>query len=234
MQRPCFRSVLTGLMIATFVFAQPTTAQSLDQSEGAVEVTEPPPPGQARPLPKGKVGRKAAEKYMAPRSSGRSSAGPSDHYLALHFGMFMSDNAYRWSLPDAQSNVGRWNVGVTYRVGEWTNSMDLGIRIDLQSFALAEGRANKLNFTPIVTFPDANSKFPLYFGAGLGPGVFLNQVGNESSISLDYQLFAGVRFFEVVGATGFFIEAGLKNHFLLLSDGQFNGTFAVGGAVFSF
>jgi hypothetical protein len=83
-------------------------------------------------------------------------------------------------------------------------------------------------------FPDASSKFPLYFGGGIGPGIFLNQIPDESSVSLDYQLFAGVRFFDVFRNTGFFVEAGLKDHFLLTSDGQFNGTYAALGLVFTF
>lgn len=228
------RTVATAVLL---VLSAPVLAgaQTLDSNQGAIDVTEP----SGAPQKGGKVGRKAAEKYMAPKKASSSSApaaprGPANHYLALHVGSFISDNAYLWGSPDSQSNVGRLNLGVTYRVGEWTDSMDLGIRVDFQSFALGEGRANKLSFLPIITFPDANSKFPLYFGAGAGLGVFLNQISAESALSLDYQLFAGVRFFDVLNTTGFFVEAGLKNHFLIVSNGQFNGTFAAAGLVFTF
>ncbi len=235
----CFIFVLTFALILS---ARSTVlARSLDDdSQGAIDITETGTPNSKRVPnipPNGQVGRKAAAKYMGvqpQQERGIASFGPSDHYLAVHFGSFLSDNAYRWGLPDAQENVGRWQFGVTYRVGEWVNSMDLGIRLDLLSYALGEGRATKLSFSPLIMFPDASSKFPLYFGVGAGPGVFINQIGNKSVLSLDYQVFGGIRFFDVVGITGFFIEGGLKNHVLLLSDGQFIGTYVSGGTVFSF
>lgn len=192
------------------------------------------------------VGRKAATKYMGthgkkagnekanghPNRSVASTGG--QHYLALHAGGYLSDTAYKWGESDSVSNIGKANLGVTYRVGEWVNSMDLSFRVDFSTFKLAEGSASKLSFLPVVTFPDASSRFPLYFGGGLGAGVFVSQVAQESSISFDYQLIAGARFFDVIGSTGFFVEGGLKNHLFLLSDGQFNGTFAAVGTVFSF
>jgi hypothetical protein len=189
------------------------------------------------------VGRKAAEKYMSPHravaSNGGSSAGSSlmtsdSHYLAVHIGSFISDNAYKWGGKETASDVGRLNMGISYRIGEWVNSMDLLIRVDFSQYSLAEGRANKLSFLPVITFPDAASKFPLYFGAGLGGGIFMNQIAQESALSLDYQLLAGARFFDLFGNTGLFVEGGLKNHFLLLSDGQYNGAFATVGGLFTF
>lgn len=241
--RTNFTLVLAIASIAFVLSARDiSSASSLDNdSQGAIDVTDSmsyeSKKSRSTVPPKGKVGRKAAAKYMGVNAQPEreiASLAPNDHYLALHFGTFVSDNAYRWGLPDAQENVGRWQFGVTYRVGEWVNSMDLGIRLDLLSYSLGEGRANKLSFAPLIMFPDASSKFPLYFGAGAGPGVFINQIGNKSVLSLDYQIFGGVRFFDVVGMTGFFVEAGLKNHFLLLSDGQFNGTYVTAGTVFSF
>jgi hypothetical protein len=208
-------------------------AQSLDDNKGPVEISEPTSPT---------VGRKAAGKYMgakgptpSPNSQRRRPASSSgDHYLAVHMGSFISDNSYQWGTPSTQSNVGSWNIGVTYRIGEWHNSMDLGLRVDLQSYSLRDGRANKLSFVPVITFPDSGAKFPLYFGGGVGFGVFTQQLPSESPLTLDYQLFAGVRFFDVINNTGFFVEAGLKNHFLVFSDGQFNGNFGALGCVFTF
>lgn len=83
-------------------------------------------------------------------------------------------------------------------------------------------------------FPDASSKFPLYFGVGAGLGVFVKQLSGESAMSLDYQVLAGARFFDLFNNAGFFLEAGLKNHMHMLSDGQFNGTFVAAGSVFTF
>lgn len=234
-------TIAVALALIVFSLLQPAArAQGLDDSQGTVEVTEPsayPAKGAKQGQPK--VGRKAAEKFMAPKRTedggSRSVAASSDsHYLATHVGFFFTDNAYKWGAPDSQSNTGKWNVGVTYRMGEWINSMDLGIRVDLASYKLNDGDATKLSFLPVVTFPDASSKFPLYFGAGAGLGVFIKQLNAESVLSLDYQLFGGVRFFNVVNSVGFFVEGGLKNHLLLLSDGQFNGTYFALGTVFTF
>lgn len=212
-------------------------------AQGAIEITDEPTV--VKPSGTPRVGRKAAAKYMGQAAEGaeaptdRSSgsgiqpARHGDHYLAVHLGTYVSDKAYKWGMDD-QSEVGDVNAGVTYRVGEWVNSMDLGIRIDYSSYGLQGGRTGKLSFLPVVTFPDATSRFPLYFGAGLGLGMFLNQISGESAMAIDYQMFMGVRFFEIFQNTGFFLEAGMKNHVHLVSDGQFNGTFVTLGPVFTF
>lgn len=115
--------------------------------------------------------------------------------------------------------------------------MDLNLRIDFIQYKISgtgEQKPLKMSIIPLITFPDASSKFPLYFGFGVGPGVFFRQTDNEASLALDYQLIAGARFFDVFENAGFFIETGLKNHLQLWNAGQFNGTFLSAGAVFSF
>lgn len=184
------------------------------------------------------VGREAAAKYFQPRdpaeSYGDSVRAASDHYLALHFGRYMASQSYDWGKNGQEDDAGKNQFGVTYRVGEWYNSMDLALRLDYSEFELADENPTKLSFLPLITFPDASSRFPLYFGAGLGLGVFFKQASGKSALSLDYQLIAGARFFDIFENTGFFIEAGLKNHLLILSSGQFNGTFLATGLVFTF
>lgn len=197
-----------------------------------------------------RVGRGAASKYFEKRSPDASedaaepvanassrSSGPNDHYLALHVGKMMSSTAYEWGTEAKQTDVGDFTAGLTYRVGEWRNSMDLSIRIDFIQFNIVgngEPKPLKMSILPLVTFPDAAAKFPLYFGFGAGPGVFFRQTDGEASLSLDYQLIAGARFFDVFENAGFFIESGLKNHLQLWNSGQFNGTFLSAGAVFTF
>ncbi len=186
------------------------------------------------------VGRDAAAKYFQPRDPAQAYNGPSslgggtDHYLALHFGRYMASQSYEWGKNGQEDDVGTNQFGVTYRIGEWYNSMDLGIRLDYSEFDVGGETPSKLSFMPLITFPDATSRFPLYFGAGVGLGVFFKQADSKSSLSLDYQLIAGARFFNIFENTGFFIEAGLKNHLLILSSGQFNGTFLATGLVFTF
>jgi len=197
-----------------------------------------------------RVGRGAAAKYFDkrdPDSQEEQSAEPapmksssgsnSEHYLALHFGKMMSSTAYEWGTESKQTDVGDFTAGLTYRIGEWHNSMDLNLRLDfIQYKVVGEGEQKplKMSILPLITFPDAASKFPLYFGFGIGPGVFFRQTDGEASLSLDYQLIAGARFFDVFENAGFFIESGLKNHLQLWNSGQFNGTFLSAGAVFTF
>jgi hypothetical protein len=238
-------SLLLAALPTDLAFAQSGT---FEDGQQAVEIKETPNPDGFKP----KVGRKAAAKYMAPRqgskeeeiseekestqkTSGRGfRGGASDHYLAVHVGWFANDNSYKWGSPDSQTNIGQYNFGLTYRMGEWVNSMDLLFRFDVAHMNLAEGGVTKFSLLPVVTFPDATSRFPLYFGAGVGLGVFGNQIAGESGVSLDYQFLAGARFFNIWSQTGLFVEGGVKNHLLLLSDGQFNGTFIATGLVFTF
>lgn len=195
---------------------------------------------ESSPLPKEEskaAGRQEATKYFdkrAPSSESASSAGAHDRYLALHLGGFVSGTSYVWGKSDVAEDVGKFNAGVTYRFGEWINSADFLMRFDVSSYEVDDVKPVKLSFVFAGAFPDANSRFPLYFGAGLGPGFFFKQARTESPLSLDYHIFGGVRFFDVLDSVGFFAEAGIKNHFHLLSDGQFNGTFLSLGTVFAF
>lgn len=183
-------------------------------------------------------GRKASKSRGPASEEGSSSSGGNDsldtpRLMSLHVGTFFTDEAYSWGHGDAK-NIGRFNAGVDYRLGEWVNAADLSMRIDYTSYSLDEGAARKLSLGAIVTFPDAKSRFPLYFGAGLGPGFFIKQIRNSSAMSLDYSLFAGVRFLNVLDHVGFLIETGLKDHVHLFSEGQFNGVYVNVGSVFAF
>lgn len=188
----------------------------------------------AEPQNEQPVGRKSAGKYMGVHPNRSLASAPGDHFLAVHLGTFVNDTAYQWGASPKLTNIGSLTAGVTYRFGEWTNSMDFLFRGDVNSYGLPEGRTVKISLLPMIIFPDAASSFPLYFGAGIGPGIFFSQISQESSVSLDYELVAGVRFFNVLETTGFFLESGIKNHFLLLSDGQFIGVFITAGALFTF
>lgn len=185
-----------------------------------------------------RVGRAAAAKYFQSSDSGErrpaQSRGSIDHYLALHIGKYMGSQSYEW-YGKSKKDVGQFTGGVTYRVDEWNGQLDWNIRLDFQEFDVGgDEKPLKFSILPLLTFPEANSKFPLYFGVGVGPGIFFKQVSGESSVSLDYQLVAGARFFDVADNVGFFIESGLKNHLHLLTSGQLNGTFLTGGALFTF
>jgi hypothetical protein len=184
------------------------------------------------------VGRGAAAKYFEKRAPNNEDSSrwstPGARLLSLHVGSYSQSTAYVWNGKGKQTGVGRSSYGVTYRVAEWQNSMDMHIRIDFNEYRLGDKTATKMSFMPLVLFPDSSANFPLYFGAGIGAGVYFKQVEDESNLALDYQLVTGARFTNLFEGTGFFIEGGLKNHLHLLSDGQFNGTFLAGGLVFTF
>lgn len=183
------------------------------------------------------TGRDEATKYF---KNGRRpaevsvSSGARDHYLALHLGGFVNSEGYVWGVTDKAEDIGKLNIGLTYRMGEWVNSADSLLKVDFISYEVDDSKPLKMSVLLAAAFPDANSMFPLYFGAGIGPGIFFKQARTESPLSLDYSLFGGARWFDAWESVGFFFEAGLKNHFHLLSDGQFNGVFFALGALFTF
>ncbi len=184
------------------------------------------------------VGRKAAEKWLqktdsAPASErSPSSDESSDSFLALHLGGFVSSTSYAWA-GGTRENPARSTYGVTYLFDEW-GRMDLSARIDFNEFHIGDERPKKLSVLPLLTFPAADTKFPLYFGVGAGLGIFFKQVQDESSLSLDYQLVVGARLFELYESMGAFVEYGMKNHIHLFSDGQLNATHLTAGMLFTF
>ena len=194
------------------------------------------------------TGKKAATEYFIERKKAKSKSEPAprqsryvnrsvssagERYLMLNIGMFFDDQSYRWG-DNNQDNVADFTAGVTYRVGEWVSSMDMNFRADITSYSLDEGDTLKLSMMPVITFPDARSEFPMYFGGGAGLGVFFRQIEDESHLSFDYTVLAGVRLMNLVDNMGFTAEVGMKNHIFLLSDGQFNGAYFSIGTVFDF
>lgn len=182
-----------------------------------------------------RVGRDAAARYFerrTPAQDGNPSA--TDHYLALHVGSFMNGQSWEWGQKGRENDTGSMNAGLTYRLDEWNGSMDFDLRVDFLEYKVAGEKPLKMSLLPMILFPDAASRFPLYFGFGAGLGVFFKQIQDESSLSFDYQLVMGARFFNVFENVGFFVETGMKNHVQLTSSGQFNGVFLTGGAVFTF
>ena len=229
-------SMKNGLLAIVFGLGLSITATAQ-----MVEVKDQPAPGGGSQAPAPNTGAPAAQEYFKARQGSAnparerrpSDSGGAPRYLAVHLGTFFSSQAYKWGHGD-QDDVGKFNAGVTYRIGEWVDSMDLNFRFDYTSYELDEDPARKLSFSALLTFPDANSRFPLYFGGGIGAGIFMKQLKDESALAFDWTLLAGARFLDVFDNLGFMVEAGMKNHILLLSDGQFNGVFFNVGTVFAF
>lgn len=186
------------------------------------------------------TGKGAAQKFFNKKSgdsneSSSSYSGDDDHFMMIGLGAFVNSKSYKWGPGGGGDDNGEFTAGVTYRFGEWVNSMDFLVRMEYQTFDLdADKDPKKLSIVPTIIFPDARSGFPVYFGGGLGVGVFFSQLDDESNLSLDYQLFIGGRMLNVFNSVGFFAEIGIKNHIHLLSSGQFDGVFFTIGSVFTF
>ena len=185
-----------------------------------------------------KVGRGAAAKYLSPSttevgepSSKHRSAG--DGYLYLMAGPYVNSASYAWKGGDKRTGIAKSSYSITYLFDQW-NSLDTNIRIDFTDFVLEDDKALKMSLMPLWTFPMVETRFPLYFGFGVGLGIFFKQIENESNLSVDYQAVTGLRFPDLFENTGFVFEFGLKNHIHLLSDGQLNATSLTVGALFSF
>lgn len=133
-----------------------------------------------------------------------------------------------------ETDIAKFGIDLTYRISQYNNLLDQAVRVSYNEYEPITKKATKMSFMYALTLPDAGSKFPLYFGFAAGPGIFFKQLEDESSLSLDYQLFLGLRLFNIFDSTGFYIESGLRNHLHITSDGQLNGTYFGAGAVFTF
>lgn len=204
-----------------------------------------PAGAQSQPI----VGKKAAEKYFPapveeevkadpsyetqaaePVASGRSST---EEMMMLGLGSFLNSETYNWNGSAKQENVGRITYGFTYLLQEEAK-YDINLRVDFTEYRVVTERAFKMSVLPVLTFPRFTADFPIYFGVGLGLGIFFVQVPDESSLSFDYQLLGGARFMDVIENAGLFVELALKNHLLLTTNGQFNGISLTAGGVFNF
>ncbi len=199
-----------------------------------------------------KVGRNAAARYFqlekkAERrqlaandsdssysTSSSSNSSLKDHFMAIGFGTFSDATAYNWGQNGKEPSVGKWGADLTYRFSEQEYLFDESFKVSYNQYKPASQDSSKVSLLYAITFPEASSKFPLYFGAAGGLGVYLKQVEDESPLSFDYQLYLGLRAFNLFDSVGIYVEGGLRNHLHITSDGQFNGTFLSLGTIFNF
>jgi hypothetical protein len=185
------------------------------------------------------AGEGEARKYFKKKTDQESpddekTTGAPEHFLAVHAGGFFSSDSYSWGSTNHTPNPGRLQGGVTYKLSPFGHAADWVVRGDFIGYQFNDGTALNFSVLPMLIFPDVATTFPLYFGLGFGPGVFFQQIDNLSTLSFNYELVAGARFFNIIGSTGFFVETGLKNEIHILSQGQFNGFFLSVGALFVF
>ena len=62
--------------------------------------------------------------------------------MAIMLGGFFTSQSYKWGQAD-QKDPAKFNAGVTYRMGEWVNSMDLSLRLEYTYYSFDDGKGGK-------------------------------------------------------------------------------------------
>ena len=174
----------------------------------------------------------SVHKYYSPENKKKLQEDTTQH-IALHLALFPESKSHQWGeSPSSVKAIS--NIGLTAYLDNLNSFVDQFIRVELTAYGVKDEHLNKVSFIPVFIFPDIASQFPLYLGAGMGASIFSQQIKNESIVALDYQLFTGIRLLSPKEPIGLFVEAGLKNHIHILSDGQLNSSYLSGGLVWSF
>ena len=180
------------------------------------------------------TGKKAAMKYFIDKSETPSvvSRAPSSNkgsyaqLFSLTAGTLVNGTSYGWAGED----LGGWNMQLAYRRGT-SSFLAQAFHFEFQKFTTEEEEFSKVSLLLSFIFPKSVT-FPVYIGAAAGPGFFLKQLGDESSLSLDYKAYVGLRLNQE--HSQFILESGVKNHVHMLSDGQFIGWFVSSGVAYKF
>lgn len=154
-------------------------------------------------------------------------------YLNFYLYNSLKDRSYSWG-EEANSQLLKWSLGISYKWDKFGDFGDSIFKLKMSSFDINNTSVYKNSLLIGVSFPDVDSGFPFYFGASIGGGVFFNQINSESILSLDYQLYLGLRFINIYNTMGAFIEGGFDNHFFLLSSGQYDNMYLAVGLSFVF
>jgi hypothetical protein len=175
-------------------------------------------------------------KYFSPEAkpapSSRQTASRSvepierERLIGLTFGSLVQSESYNWTTGD----VGGWSLEASYMNAE-EGYLAQGYHLEMQKFSADNQELTKLSFLFSLTFPRRLS-FPVYLGVAVGPGFFMQQQEGESEFTIDYKAYLGLRLNQNHGQ--YFVQAGVKNHLHVLSDGQFIGWFVSSGVAYKF
>ena len=179
------------------------------------------------------VGTDVSDSYFRSRARSHASSANLAHFIGIHFGTFIKDEALDWS-ETREKNRGKSLFGTTYRLGELGRLVDMSLRFNYTNYNLTKKSPRQFSLSPLFLIPSTRSQFPLYLGAGLGLGAIFSQVDSKSFLALNYHLLTGLRFFNVFGSVGTFLEAGYTGHVHLISNGEFHGFYILVGLLFTF
>lgn len=175
--------------------------------------TLPPLSSKQRPP----VGKKAADSYilstyMTKANQYEKNTKSRGYSIGIYLTHFTISTAYHSPLSPKEQG---FSSGLIY-LQEFSASSNLFFRGHL-SLDKSNNRHWSLSVIPLILY----NLSPIYVGAG-GPGLnfFLNAPDSNNVFALDWQILAGIRFFEIFNFFNFFIEARWKNPFNIFDTSQ--------------
>ena len=112
---------------------------------------------------------------------------------------------------------------------------DFSLKTEIQNFRLKTDRVTQINITPLFSLPEAQSKFPVYVGLGIGFGFYPYFIlAGKPALSLNGQLFAGLRLINLYKNLGLNGEVVLNMHVPFKERELYMETIANLGLLFSF
>lgn len=149
----------------------------------------------------------------------------------------VNENSYEVDLSDAEDDMllsldtefflnNRPSDESLVNDGEWGLNLGLfwdetyfshGVQVDYLTYGEDE---KKISLLGGLIYPRIQTRFPLYIKGHLGLGYFTGDSFGRETLSIDYNLYTGVRFFS--GSMLFNIEVGSKNYTKLLRSAYLN------------
>lgn len=178
----------------------------------------------------------------------RVSSEQAPHFLTIYSSLPKKINHFGLSNKDSVVKE-IYNFGLSYRFGYWADSADFLLKINYLQYSLTpkvtdadpsplalalqteseKQKTSQIAFLPTIIFPDSASNFPIYVGGSTGFGFFLEQVKGRPKTSFNYEIFTGLRFFDILSSWGFFVEFSQSARFLFFPDGKYqNNSLSIG------
>lgn len=185
-----------------------------------------------------RFGKQAADEYVLNRTNRLTYPGQS-RLIGISGGHTFYSSAFNWGnrqCSDKCQDVGGYQFGLVYGTKMNWHSVDLLWKGTVNFFNL-KGEYEPISFSirPNLVFPEFKSNIPLYVGIGAGVGMFARQAFETSALSVDVDMYVGVRAMNVLSSLGFFAEVGWQTKIFLLSDrGRFRSGYVLAGTGLNF
>ena len=112
---------------------------------------------------------------------------------------------------------------------------DISLQLSLGSAFLEQQRATYIEISSQISIPAQRITFPMYFGGGLGMGMYPYYVlRSKPSLFLSSEIFAGIQFFDVYENLGFYMETSFRYSLPLKELNVYLETLVKAGIIFRF